>query len=384
MFNKKMKQIQAIILAGILVVSMTACGSGSSGTDSSEEVPQSGSAKIKEETENVKDGVILPDNFEKMTYPLTALAMEVYYEGNPYYVQFADDSSRDSFWYSAALTSYYLHKNEGWDSTIDEDQFEMIVSALYASYQKGNLEFPDIREGCKYASYGEDGEGYVFSTKDQDYVIDSLDNYTLTITECTENGDNYIVTGELKDTATEEQLGTYQYEVIPSEYGGEGNIFEYSVSNMKDLNAALDQSDSDTSAQSMETDSAEAGSNTHEAEPVENPEEQSEDENETDDPEDETSPEEIPDEYEEEYDDSDQDISDGGSLSQEDAQAQAESYYGSGVSCSFAGMENIDGYSYYKFSAQGEGISMPYILVSTYGDVMAAQKNSDGSWTFDQ
>lgn len=385
MFLKKMKQASAMILAGILMVSLTACGGGNN-NNNSDEKPESGSAKVKEEIKAVEDGVTLPDNFDQMMYPLSALTMEVYYLGNPYYVQFADDSSRDSFWYSAALTAYYLNKEEGWDNNVSDEQFEMIISSLYASYQQGNLEFPDIREGCKYAAYSDSGEGYIFSTNDQDYVIDSLDNYSLTITDCVNNDQDYIITSELKDTDSGELLGTYQYEVVSTEYPGEDNIFSYSVAAMKDLNAA-DSSDSEgVAVLNTEEGSEKGGSSELTGEETTSVDgEKTDGENEENDGEsDESSPEETPDNYQEESNDTDPDVNEGGSISQEDAQARAESYYGSDVSCSFAGMESIDGYEYYKFSVQGDGISKPYILVSTYGDVMAAGKNSDGSWSFDQ
>lgn len=385
MFLRKLKKMQAMALAGVLMLSVTACGGGSTSEDEggSNNV-ESGSATVKNEVQAVEEGVNVPDDFDSMIYPLSALAMEVYYQGNPYYVQFADDSSRDSFWYSAALTSYYLNKNEGWDTQVSAEEFDVIISALYASYQQGNLEFPDIREGCKYAAYTDDGDGYIFSSSDTDYVIDSLDNYSLTVIDCQESNESYVVTAELKDTASGDLLGSYQYEVIPTENPSEENIFSYSVSAMKDLNA--DPADnSDSAMMSTQEGDNEVATTGLTGEETTNEEEESDGEEGSSEGEEENAPEETPDDYEEEYNETDPDLNGGGKISQEDALSQAESYYGSSVSCSFLGMESIDGNEYYKFSAEGDGISKPYILVSIYGsDVMAAQKNSDGSWTFDQ
>ncbi len=357
----KLKRAGAVLLAGMMAVSMTACGG-----DDSDSAESTTGAVVGNETDSVEEGVSVPDNFENMLYAMKALAMENYYQGYPYYVQFADGSSRDSFWYSCALTSKLLNEDEDEGTiSVDDETMNQIVSGLYASYQKGDLEFPEIRDGIAYAKYSDDGTGYVFSNSASDYVAgeSSLDQFSLTVTSCEATEDGYTLEADLEDTDVGDNLGTYVFTMEETQYsGGNSNPFAYSISSMYDAN--------DASAVTEETsDATEAGGD------IES----------TDESADTTETSESVDSSEEtEGDDAAQ--SDGsGTVTQDEALSMAQETYGNENTYTYQGVVYIDAYPYYSFTVESESLSISYVLVSESGtDVVGANKNSDGTWSFDQ
>lgn len=79
----------------------------------------------------------------------------------------------------------------------------MYASALYNAYGMGNMEFPEIPDGDKYATYDDGKQMYGFLKGE----VSSLVPY---ITNCVKDGSDYIITSQLRDKDTDEVKGTYE------------------------------------------------------------------------------------------------------------------------------------------------------------------------------
>ena len=373
MLLKNIRRTEAIMIAAMMAFTMTACGNSNSKTDQAAEATTEEKAQTAAKL-TVESGVQLPENFDQMEYPLEALAMESYSLGYPYYVQFSEGSSRDSFWYSVALTAYFLHPEAEDRISVDVDECDMIVSALYAGYQQGSMEIPEIRDGVSYAAYNDENGGYYFSRNDTDYVSSKISDYSLSITACEQTDDGYTVTADLIDADSNTSLGEYTYNIIASNYAGENNQFAYSVTSMSE--GSESQQSSSTSSEEADSSTAATDEEGNTIETSESAEDSSEsDEEDTDDSGEAASSD---------YDESDSDSS-GEEISQDMALSIAQENYGSGNDYSYQGKEKINGIPYYVYSVSGDDLSISHVLVGTNGyDCVGASQNSDGSWSFDQ
>lgn len=374
--RKNLRLMTACLLAGVMALSMAACGSKS---DKNEKAAEESTAEVVEETKKntVASGVQVPENFESMMMPMEALAMESYHLGYPYYIQFSEGSSRDSFWYSTALTAYYLHSDETKPRiSVSQDECDMIISALYASYQQGNLEIPEIRNGVSYAAYDDENGGYFFSKNDTDYVPQKLSDYYLNVVSCEQSADGYVVKANLMDSSLESSLGEFEYNLVPNIYPGDKNEFAYSISYMSDgSNPNPEQGlagDSSEGTEGSEQATDEEG-NVITEESGEESGEESENEEGTIDTAGEGS------------DQSGEGSEDAEEISSDRALTIAQENYGPDLQYDYQGVQKLDGYPYHVFAVSGDDARVSYVLVGTNGvDCVGGNRNEDGSWSFDQ
>ena len=353
MYFNKLKRAAAVLLAGTMVVSMAGCGKKNEANNNQSKEEATTSAKEESTGTNksadyVDEEVELPDDFDNMIYPLEALMVESCSKGLPYFTENSEEGEEDSFWFSMAVLSS-LMDNYVKDYSVDtddqylylgEDTVNMYASSMYDSYGRGDMEFPELSEDNTYATYDEENEAYGFLRGD----VGTLEPY---ITVCEEDGDDYVLMTELRDSETDEVEGAYQIIITKSSYDGEENAFAYSVKDFEILEEAGDEFDEDT-------------------EDMEETTELTDDENET-------------------TQETSDDTQETENISQDDALELAQDYYGSDAEYSYKGMVTVGDYKYYDFSVESESISSTDVLVSVSGqDVIGGVKNDDGSWSFDQ
>lgn len=358
MYLNKLKRAAAIVLAGTMTMTMAGCGKKEEAADNKQSQEESTTSAKKEsagqntDADYVDEEVTLPDDFGNMIYPLEALMVESYSKGLPYYSEDSEEGEEDSFWFSMAVLSSLMDdyvKDYSIDTDnqylyLDEETINMYASAMYDAYGTGNLEFPELSDDDTYATYDEENEAYGFLRGD----VGTLQPY---ITICEEDGGDYVLMTELRDSETDQVEGAYQIILTQSSYDGEENAFAYSVKDFQVLEEAGDEFDENTEEMEESTEMT-----TEEVmETTEETTEETEVEEETD------------------------------SISQDDAMDLAQDYYGADAEYSYQGMVTVGDYEYYDFSVEGEDISSTDVLVSVSGnDVIGGVKNDDGSWSFDQ
>ena len=198
MFKNKLKRLCAVTLAGMMVVSVSACSTSKSAEKNSvsktEQAPEATTEAAKDDTtaDYVASGVELPDNFENMIYPIEALMLQNYSKGYPYYANGASEEKSDSFWFSMAALTSLMENESAYGDGIEMDSYyylkentsNMYASALYNAYGMGNMEFPEIPDGDKYATYDDGKQMYGFLKGE----VSSLVPY---ITNCVKDGSDY-------------------------------------------------------------------------------------------------------------------------------------------------------------------------------------------------
>ena len=209
------------------------------------------------------------------------------------------------------------------------------------------IEFPELPEDDTYAVYNDEDGTYGFLSGG----IGTMKAY---ITDCEEDGEDYILTAELRDTDNDDLYGRYEITITPTSYDGdEDNAFAYGVS-------AFEEQDSD------------------EEEGVDFSEGATEEEGDTAE---ESSTEETDETTEEEESSAD----DEPEISEDEALSLAEEYYGEDAEYTFEDIITVGDYEYYNFAVDGEGVSSTNVLVSVDGEnVLGGVQNDDGSWSFDQ
>lgn len=367
MFKNKLKKFAAAILAGMMVISMTACSTSKGAEKSSvakteQRTEATTESKGNTTTDYVASDVVLPDNFDNMIYPIEALMVQKLSRGYAYYTNDSSEDEADSFWFSmAVLTSLMQTESSYGEATesgsfyyLKEDISNMYASALYDAYAKGDLEFPEIADGDKYVTYDDDKGMYGFLKGD----VASLVPY---ITGCTKDGTDYTITAQLRSMETDEVKGTYEIGLTSTSYDGDENYFSYSVTSVKEIeNNNSDQNS--TTATSEETEGTDE-TNTESTTNTEGTTESTSDSEES----------------------TDSSASNSEGISQDDALSQAQDYYGSDAEYSYKQKVTVGDKEYYDFSVKGDNISSTDVLVSTDGqDVIGGTQNDDGSWSFDQ
>lgn len=357
MFFNKMKRWGAVVLAGVMACSLIGCGSKNKEDTSDVEPTETTTETAAEDTdadkeEYVDGDVALPSDFGDMIYPLTSLMVEASAKGLPYYSEDSTEEEGDSFWFSmAVLTS--LMNDYVKDVTVDvddnylyleEETVNMYASALYDAYAQGNIEFPELEEDNTYAVYDEDANTYGFLSGG----IGTMKAY---ITDCQNDGGDYVLTTELRDTDTDDLYGRYQITITENSYEGEDNAFAYAVAAFEELSSSDDGVDFSEGATEVDESTTEA-----------------EEEETTDGEETDASTEEEEDR-----------------ISESEALSLAEEYYGEDAEYTFKEIVTIGDYEYYNFSVEGDSVSSTDVLVSTDGEnVLGGVQNDDGSWSFDQ
>lgn len=373
MHLKNMKRWSAVALAGVMAVSLMGCGGNEKEQTSPEPAEATTEAAVEDTGDDSEDfvdtGVTLPSDFGDMIYPLTSLMVEASAKGLPYYSEDSTEDEADSFWFSMAVLASLMNDYVK-DFTVDtdenylyleEDTVNMYASTLYDAYAQGNLEFPELAEDDTYAVYNEDDNTYGFLSGG----IGTMKAY---ITDCEEDGSDYVLTAELRDTDSEDLYGRYQITITENSYDGEENAFAYSVSDFEE--ADEEENDVDFSEGATEENGDDADEDTSE-------EMTTEDADETDDTEEESE--------EESTDDADSSETTEEEISEDDALALAEEYYGDEAEYTFKDIVTIGDYEYYDFAVEGDSVSSTDVLVSVDGEnVLGGVQNDDGSWSFDQ
>lgn len=365
MFKNKLKRLCAVVLAGMMVVSVSACSTSKSAKKSTvskaEQETEATTEAAKDTTADyVASGVELPDNFENMIYPIEALMVQKYSKGYPYYANGTSEEKSDSFWFSMAVLASLMETESAYGDGIEMDSYyylkentsNMYASALYNAYGMGNMEFPEIPDGDKYATYDDGKEMYGFLKGD----VNTLAPY---ITNCTKDGSDYILTAQLRDKETDEVKGTYEVTITATSFDGEDNCFAYSATAIRQIKEDGSQNQ-DTSSESQE----ESTQSTAEESGTENTSENGD-----------TT----------ESDPSTESAESAEGISQDDALSQAKDYYGEDAEYSYKKKVTVGDKEYYDFSVSGDDISSTDVLVSLDGqDVIGGTQNDDGSWSFDQ
>ena len=361
-FNK-MKRWGAVILAGTMAFSLMGCGGNDKKEDTNSEATEAASteapAEETDDSEEFVDGdVDLPEDFGDMIYPLTSLMVEASAKGLPYYSEDSDEDEADSFWFSmAVLTS--LMNDYVKDVTVDTDEnflylseetVDMYASAMYDAYAQGNLEFPELPEDDTYAVYDEEEEIYGF-------LSGGIGTMEAFITDCEADGNEYILTAELRDSDNDDIYGAYEIAITPTSYEGEENAFAYGVTSFEEVDPEETDDDDEDAPESTTEDFEGSTDEDYEGDTEE---------------------------YEEntgdEYDSSEEER-----ISEDEAMELAEENYGDDAEYTFEEIVTIGDYEYYNFSVEGDSVSSTNILVSTEGEnVIGGVQNDDGSWSFDQ
>lgn len=368
MIKNKLKRVLAVALAGMMVAGVTACSTSKSAQKNTAKPEQSTESttesKNNTEADYVASDVVLPDNFDNMIYPIEALMVQKLSKGYPYYTNDTSEDEADSFWFSMAVLTSLMQTQSAYGEATESDSFyylkenisNMYASALYNAYGTGDMEFPEIPDGDKYATYDDDKDMYGFLKGD-------VGNLVPYITDCTNDGNDYVITAELRNTETDEVRGTYEVGLTKTSYDDEENYFAYSVTSIKEqAKANFDESEESSTAETSE----EAGSTS-----------ESDSENNT------SESESTTEEGENNSNNSSNDSAE--SISQDDALSQAKDYYGEDAEYSYKKKVTVGDKEYYDFSVKGDSVSSTDVLVSTDGqDVIGGTQNDDGSWSFDQ
>ena len=372
MFKNKLKRLCAVALAGMMVVSVSACSTSKSAEKNSvskaEQATEATTEAAKNDTtaDYVASGVELPDNFENMIYPIEALMLQNYSKGYPYYANGASEEKSDSFWFSMAALTSLMENESAYGDGIEMDSYyylkentsNMYASALYNAYGMGNMEFPEIPDGDKYATYDDGKQMYGFLKGD----VSSLAPY---ITKCVKDGSDYIITSQLRDKDTDEVKGTYEVTITASSFDGDDNCFAYSATAIRKIEET-DSENQNTSSESEET-STQSTENEESTDADSNTVSTSENGESTD------------------ATDSTSSTESAEGISQDDALSQAKDYYGEDAEYSYKKKVTVGDKEYYDFSVSGDDISSTDVLVSVDGqDVIGGTQNDDGSWSFDQ
>lgn len=353
----------AVLLAGIMVLSLGACGAGK---DDAEDKTSEETTSVESTTEEAPQ-VTLPENFDNMNFPILALLVQENAKGYEYYSQDQEDAEPDSFFYSMAVLTSLMETQSPYGDGIEDDSHyiitentaDMYASALYSQYAEGNMEFPEIPDDDKYASRDDE-------TGDLEFIKGNVDD-VIVIKSCEEQGQDYSLTVDLTGAGEDDLKGTYTVVITRNGFEGEDNHFYYSVKSVL-TEAQYDFSGDDENAPETDSEQAEESDTQTEAS----------DEEEAGDPDSEEydpsiDDEETADEYE---------SGDGEEISREEAQELASEYYGSDAT--YNGMVTIGNDEYYDFTVS-DG-DTPDVLVSKDGEnVMGATKNEDDdTWSFDQ
>lgn len=368
MFKNKLKRVCAVALAGMMVVSVSACSTSKSAEKNSvSKTEQAAEATTEAANDTTADyvasGVELPDHFENMIYPIEALMLQNYSKGYPYYANGASEEKSDSFWFSMAALTSLMENESAYGDGIEMDSYyylkentsNMYASALYNAYGMGNMEFPEIPDGDKYATYDDDKQMYGFVKGD----VNGLTPY---ITNCVKDGSDYIITSQLRDKTTEEVKGTYEVTITASSFDGDDNCFAYSATAIRQIG------ETDSENQSTSSESEEASTQSTENGEADSTTESTSENGESTDATDSTSSTESTD-----------------GISQDDALSQAKDYYGEDAEYSYKKKVTVGDKEYYDFSVSGDNVSSTDVLVSVDGqDVIGGTQNDDGSWSFDQ
>lgn len=370
----------AILTAGFLA--FTACSCANTGDSIS---PEEASTQIEEEIQAegiqideelssyVADGVILPEDFNFMIYPVEALMVGSYTQGLPYY---SVEGQAKSFWFPMAVLSSLLEEHGVMAKSLLDDyclysqeEIDTFAAALYSGYASGDLKMPAPEDGEPYVVYQEESEQYAM-------LNGNIGDLGVQIIDCQPDESGYVINTELLNLESGEGITQFQVSIEPQKKPAGDGLFVYSVTGFKEISGTGEEKKAEKTLESsqaavLKSDSDKdlkdnTGDNNKEKEKEPSKKE--------------TKSQEETEAMEAE---SDQAVS-GKRIEQLEALDLARNFMGGEYTFAYKQMVTLSDREYYDFSLEGNESGSTDILVSVDGsDILTGIQNTDGSWTLD-
>ncbi len=369
-----------LLTAGFLAFSACSCtNAGDSmspdeaSTQIAEEVQTEGIQIDEELSAYVADGVILPEDFNFMIYPVEALMVGCYTQGLPYYnVQ----GQAKSFWFPMAVLSSLLEEHGVMGKSLNdnyclysEEEIDSFAAALYSSFASGNLMLPDTADGEPYVVYHEESNQYAM-------LNGNIGDLGIRITGCRPSDSGYMIETELLNLESGEEISEYQVSVEPQDKSSGDGLFGYSVSGLTEITDAGEEMKNEEAQVTSESSTLKEDTDKElKATAGEGKKEKQKDSSNVEDrkQEEPESEEVIPDQADPVE-----------RIQQADALNLARSFMGEGYSITYKQMITLSDHEYFDFSLEGRESGSTDVLVSVDGsDILTGVQNMDGSWTLD-
>lgn len=369
-----------ILTAGFLA--FTACSCANIGdsispeeasTQIAEEVQAEGIQIDEELSAYVADGVILPEDFNFMIYPVEALMVGSYTQGLPYYNV---KGQAKAFWFPMAVLSSLLEEHGVMAKSLyddyclySEDEIDTFAAALYSSYASGDFKIPATEDGEPYVVYQEDSQEYAM-------LNGNIGDLGVRIIGCQPAESGYVINTELLNLESGEGITEFQVSMEPQKNPAGDGLFAYSVTGLKELaDAGEEQSQEkdkvDSQAGALKAESDKKLKDNSQGSKTEKGKESSQSETKNQEKTEAVKAEPDQAVFEERID-------------QEEALTLARNYMGEEHFFTYKQMVTLSDCEYYDFSLEGSESGSTDVLVSVDGsDILTGIQNSDGSWTLD-
>ena len=372
-----------LLTAGFLAFTSCSCSnagdsmpSDETSTQIEEEVQTEGIQIDEELSAYVADGVVLPEDFNFMIYPVEALMVGSYTQGLPYYNVHNVQGQAKSFWFPMAVLSSLLEEHGVMGKSLNdnyclysEEEIDSFAAALYSSFASGNMQIPDTVDGEPYVIYHEESGQYAL-------LNGNIGDLGIRITGCTPSDSGYMIETELLDLESGEGITEYQVSIVPREKSAGDGLFGYSVSGLTEITAAGEEMKNEEALATSESPvlMADPDKDLKAAAAEGKNEEQKDSSDVADSKQEEREPREVtPDQTDSEE-----------RIQQADALNLARSFMGEEYVLTYKQMISLSDREYYDFSLEGSESGSTDVLVSVDGsDILTGVQNMDGSWTLD-
>ena len=369
-----------ILTAGFLAVTACSCSnagdsmsSNEASTQIEEEVQTEGIQIDEELSAYVADGVILPEDFNFMIYPVEALMVGSYTQGLPYYN--VEDQAK-SFWFPMAVLSSLLEEHGVMGKSLNdnyclysEEEIDSFAAALYSNFASGKMMMPDTADGEPYVVYHEESDQYAM-------LNGNIGDLGIRITDCRASDSGYMIETELLNLELGEEITEYQVSIVPQNKSAGDGLFAYSVSGLTEITDGVEDTKNEEAQLNSESSvlKTDQGKDLTAAADKGKKEKQKESSDTVDSKQEEAKSEEvIPDQTDSEE-----------RIQEADAMNLARSFIGEEYTLTYKQMITLSDCEYYDFSLEGSESGSTDVLVSVDGsDILTGVQNMDGSWTLD-
>ncbi|GEM_PF-1249739 len=369
-----------ILTAGFLAVTACSCSnagdsisSNEASTQIEEEVQTEGIQIDEELSAYVADGVILPEDFNFMIYPVEALMVGSYTQGLPYYN--VEDQAK-SFWFPMAVLSSLLEEHGVMGKSLNdnyclysEEEIDSFAAALYSNFASGKMMMPDTADGEPYVVYHEESDQYAM-------LNGNIGDLGIRITDCRASDSGYMIETELLNLESGEEITEYQVSIVPQNKSAGDGLFAYSVSGLTEITDGVEDTKNEEAQLNSESSvlKTDQGKDLTAAADKGKKEKQKESSDTVDSKQEEAKSEEvIPDQTDSEE-----------RIQEADAMNLARSFIGEEYTLTYKQMITLSDCEYYDFSLEGSEFGSTDVLVSVDGsDILTGVQNMDGSWTLD-
>ena len=369
-----------ILTAGFLAVTACSCSnagdsmsSNEASTQIEEEVQTEGIQIDEELSAYVADGVILPEDFNFMIYPVEALMVGSYTQGLPYYN--VEDQAK-SFWFPMAVLSSLLEEHGVMGKSLNdnyclysEEEIDSFAAALYSNFASGKMMMPDTADGEPYVVYHEESDQYAM-------LNGNIGDLGIRITDCRASDSGYMIETELLNLESGEEITEYQVSIVPQNKSAGDGLFAYSVSGLTEITDGVEDTKNEEAQLNSESSvlKTDQGKDLTAAADKGKKEKQKESSDTVDSKQEEAKSEEvIPDQTDSEE-----------RIQEADALNLARSFIGEEYTLTYKQMITLSDCEYYDFSLEGSESGSTDVLVSVDGsDILTGVQNMDGSWTLD-